>query len=144
MQKICSQHNDMDYSCLYTAKMAKKSRPIIPVTWYLREWMDTLGVRQKDMMELADWSKTTASLLYNCRQDMNADLLKAAANALNRQPYELLIEPAEAFRIIRHRQEVEQEALRLVKEKNIDFKPISPEHNEPIDKGKKKNGRKFG
>lgn len=101
--------------------MAKRSRPVIPVTWYLREWMDALGVRQSDMVREAGWSKTTASLLYNCQQDMNVELLKSAAVALNRQPYELLMPPEDAFQIIRHRQEIEREALRLVADRKVEF-----------------------
>lgn len=103
--------------------MAKRSRPVIPVTWYLREWMDALGVRQSDMIREAGWSKTTASLLYNCQQDMNVDLLKSAAAALKRRPYELLMPPEEAFQIIRYRQEVEREALRLVSERQLGYTP---------------------
>lgn len=124
--------------------MAKRSRPVIPVSWFLREWMDTLGVRQKDMMERADWSKTTASLLYNCQQDMNVDLLKSAARALNRQPYELLMPPAEAFRIIRHRQEVEEEALRLVAEKRLDYQtePSNLSGDFGFDDDRNDNGRR--
>jgi transcriptional regulator with XRE-family HTH domain len=87
------------------------------VTWFLKEWMDALGVRQADMVREAGWSKTTASLLYNCQQDMNVDLLKSAAVALKRQPYELLMPPEDAFQIIRHRQEIEREALRLVSDR---------------------------
>lgn len=101
--------------------MAKRSRPVIPVTWYLTEWMDALGVRQADMVREAGWSKTTASLLYNRQQDMNVDLLKSAAAALKRKPYELLMPPEDAFQIIRHRQEIQREALRLVGEPRQDF-----------------------
>lgn len=114
--------NDTLARGLYYANMARKSRPVIPVTWYLREWMDTLDVRQSDMVREAGWSKTTASLLYNCQQDMNVDLLKSAAAALHRKPYELLMPPEDAFRAIRHQQEVEREALRLVSEKHVAFK----------------------
>ncbi len=99
--------------------MAKNTRPRIPVTWYLREWMDTLGVNQAYMVKEAGWSKTTASLLYNCQQDMNVDLLKSAAFALKREPYELLMRPEDAFQIIRHRQEIEREALRLVETRRV-------------------------
>ncbi len=101
--------------------MAKRTRPVIPVTWYLREWMDTLGVNQSFMVREAGWSKTTASLLYNCQQDMNVDLLKSAAAALKREPYELLMPPEDAFQIIRHRQEIEREALRLVSDRQAKF-----------------------
>lgn len=81
--------------------------------------MDTLGVNQAYMIREAGWSKTTASLLYNCQQDMNVDLLKSAAAALKREPYELLMPPEDAFQIIRHRQEVEREALRLVETRRV-------------------------
>jgi hypothetical protein len=101
--------------------MAKRTRPVIPVTWYLKEWMDTLGVNQSYMVREAGWSKTTASLLYNCQQDMNVDLLKSAATALKREPYELLMPPEDAFQIIRHRQEIQREALRLVSDRKADF-----------------------
>lgn len=101
--------------------MAKRSRPIIPVTWYLKEWMDTLGVNQAHMVREAGWSKTTASLLYNCQQDMNVDLLKSAAAALKREPFELLMPPEDAFQIIRHRQEIEREALRLVADRQLEL-----------------------
>lgn len=99
--------------------MAKRTRPVIPVTWYLKEWMDTLGVNQAYMVREAGWSKTTASHAYNCQIDMNVDLLKSAAVALKREPYELLMPPEDAFQIIRHRQEVEREALRLVETRRV-------------------------
>ena len=120
--KVCNRHNDTIFSSLYRANMAKRSRPVIQVTWYLTEWMDALNVRQRDMMERAGWSKTTASLLYNRQQDMNVELLKAAAVALNRETWELLMPPEEAFRIIRHRREVQEEALRLVAEQTQAFR----------------------
>ena len=99
--------------------MAKAKLPVIPVTWFLKEWMDTLGVNQAYMVREAGWSKTTASHLYNCQKDMNANLLKSAAAALKREPYELLMRPEDAFQIIRHRQEIEREALRLVETRRV-------------------------
>jgi transcriptional regulator with XRE-family HTH domain len=128
-KKVCNQHNDTRRDSFYNANMAKRSRPTIKVTWFLREWMLALGVRQRDMIERAGWSKTTASLLYNCQQDMNVELLKSAAIALNRQTYELLLPPEEAFRIIRHRQEVEKEALRLVSQGKTDYSTITDDLN---------------
>lgn len=133
--KVCAPRNDTKWLRFYTANMPKKSRPIIAVTWYLREWMDSLGVRQKDMMDRTGWSKTTASLLYNCQQDMNPELLRAAAAALNRKTYELLMPPAEAFRIIRHRQVVEDEALRLVAEQPSRYIPEPPDLTGPKSEG---------
>lgn len=83
--------------------MAKKSRPIIDIGWFLPEWMDTLRVRQADMVERAGWSKTTASLLYNRQQDYSPRLIDEAAHALNIARYELLLHPEDAFAIRRMR-----------------------------------------
>ena len=61
-----------------------RSRPRITVGWYLPEWMDTLRVNQAQMIERTGWSKTTASLLYNCQQDYNPALVTSAAAAKTR------------------------------------------------------------
>jgi hypothetical protein len=103
-----------------------KTRPVIPVGWFLREWMDSLHVDQATMMREAGWSKTTASLLYNCQQDYNPNLVKAASHALKIREFELLLPPGEAFHIRRLRQAVEEEhQLRAVSEKQIPFIPAT-------------------
>lgn len=102
-----------------------RTRPRISVGWFLREWMDTLQVRQADMIELAGWSKTTASLLYNCQQDYNPELVRTAAVALNIEPWELLMPPELAMQIRRLRQAVDREVQLRVAEDNASFKPAS-------------------
>ena len=105
-----------------------KTRPVIPVGWFLREWMDELRVNQALMMKDAGWSKTTASLLYNRQQDYNPDLVAAAANALRIAPFELFLLPEEAFHIRRLRAAVDDEyKLRAVADKRSTFKPAPPE-----------------
>lgn len=95
-----------------------RTRPRLPVGWFLREWMDTLHVRQADMVERAGWSKTTASLLYNCQQDYNPELVRSAADALNVEPWELLMPPELAMQIRRLRQAVDREVqLRAAEER---------------------------
>lgn len=69
--------------------------------WFLREWMDTLGVRQRDMIERCDWSKATASQLYNGVQDYSPKVVAEAAAALNVEPWELLMQPDRAMAIRR-------------------------------------------
>jgi len=104
-----------------------KTRPVIPVGWFLREWMDTLNVNQAAMVRDAGWSKTTASHLYNCQQDFNPELVRAAAQALKIREFELFLPPDEAFHIRRLRQAVEEEhQLRAVADKRIPFKPAEP------------------
>lgn len=132
--KVCAGHNDPNSRSFYDANMSR-TRPVIQVGWYLREWMDTLGVNQAQMIERTDWSKTTASHLYNCRQDYNPALVKAAARALNIRDFELFMPPEEAFHIRRLRQAVEEEhRLRAI--------PTDPPVNDPNDGHEKNPGRR--
>lgn len=94
-----------------------RTRPILDVGWYLTEWMDTLRVRQTDMMRLTGWSKTTASLLYNRQQDYNPELVKTAAAALQIAPWELLMPPAEAMALRRLR----DAGLAIAADTRVDF-----------------------
>lgn len=103
-----------------------KSRPRLPVGWFLREWMDTLMVRQADMIDRAGWSKTTASLLYNCQQDYNPDLVRSAAQALNIEQWELLMPPELAMQIRRLRAAVDREVQLRAAEEGPPFKPADP------------------
>lgn len=103
-----------------------RSRPRIPVGWFLREWMDTLRVRQADMIERAGWSKTTASLLYNCQQDYNPELVRSASIALNIEPWELLMPPELAMQIRRLRAAVDTEVQLRAADHRQDFTPADP------------------
>lgn len=83
--------------------MARRGIPKRPVTWYLREWMEAVGLTgrgsQARMMELTGWSKATMSQLYNGTQDYSPKVLEEAAMALNAEPFELLIPPDRAMRM---------------------------------------------
>ena len=72
--------------------------------WYLREWMLMLGKSQADMCRLCDWSKGTASQLYNNKQDYSPRIVAAAAAALNVEPFELLMRPERAMALRRQRE----------------------------------------
>lgn len=80
-----------------------RTRPKQTVAWHLAAWMDALRVSQADMIERAGWSKTTASLLYNSRQDLSSKLIAEAAQALNLAPFELFMLPEEAMALRRLR-----------------------------------------
>jgi hypothetical protein len=120
--KVCRRHNDTNLQSFYIANMAR-SRPAIPVGWYLTEWMDTLHVRQSEMIRRTGWSKTTTSLLYNRQQDYNPELVRAAAIALNLAQWELLMPPAEAMALRR----VRSNALAIAAEDRSSFTPAPPE-----------------
>lgn len=89
------------------------TRPKQNVAWHLAEWMQTLRATQADMMERAGWSKTTASLLYNCRQDLSSKLVFEAAQALSIEPFELFMRPEQAMTLRRLR----DDAIRIAADK---------------------------
>ena len=97
--------------------MARRGIPT-QINWYLREWMDHLGVNQAEMVRRTDWSKASASQLYNNKQDYSPKVVNEAAIALNVAPYELLMKPETAMALRRLR----QDALRVVE----DAKQLEP------------------
>ena len=70
--------------------------------------MDHLGVRQRDMVERCDWSKATASQIYNGVQDFSPRIVLEAATALNVEPFELLMPPERAMALRRLRASAEE------------------------------------
>ena len=87
--------------------MARRGIPKGSVHWYIREWMDTLGVRQAEMCRRTGWSKASASQIYNGVQDYSPTIVRQAAIALNVADYELLMKPEEAMAIRRLRASAE-------------------------------------
>lgn len=51
---------------------------------------------QAKMMDLTGWSRATMSQLYNGKQDYSPEILRTAAEALQVEPYELLMRPEKA------------------------------------------------
>lgn len=83
--------------------MARRGVPT-QINWYLKEWMDLLGVNQAEMVRRTDWSKATASQLYNNKQDYSPKLVNEAAKALNIERHELLMKPERAMALRRQRE----------------------------------------
>lgn len=102
--------NDFRRRFSHNRNMARRGIPKGPVNWYLREWMDMLGVKQRDMIEKAGWSKATASQLYNGIQDYSPKVVNEAAQALNVAPFELLMRPEQAMAYRR----IREDALRVI------------------------------
>lgn len=67
--------------------------------WYLSEWANRLGVRQKDAIDKLGWSKAQASDLFTGKQRYTQDLVDQVAAWLQLAPYELLMSPDDAFAI---------------------------------------------
>jgi transcriptional regulator with XRE-family HTH domain len=73
--------------------------------------MAAKGIKtQAEMMRLTEWSKATMSQLYNGVQDFSPKILKEASDALQVEPFELLMLPERAMALRRLR----QDALRVV------------------------------
>jgi transcriptional regulator with XRE-family HTH domain len=89
--------NDTKTHSSHNANMARRGDARGRIDWFLKEWMDTLGVRQADMQRLAGWSKATASQLYTGVQSYSPKVVNEAALALNVKPYELLMRPEDAM-----------------------------------------------
>lgn len=65
--------------------------------WYLAEWLDTLQMKQADLVRLTDWDKRKASFLVSGKQPYKREDVNEAAFALNVQPFELLMPPDRAM-----------------------------------------------
>jgi len=107
----------------------RKSKPPRQLShhWYLAEWAERLGVRQKDAVEKLGWSKAQASDLFTGKQRYTADLVDEVSIWLRLQPYELLMAPDDALAI----REIHKSASRIAP---VAFTPIptrKPEEAEP-------------
>jgi hypothetical protein len=124
--------NDFARAVSHNATMARRGDARGRVDWFLKDWMDTLGVRQVDMQHLAGWSPATASQLYNGVQSYSPKIVKEAAAALNLSEYELLMRPHDAM------------ALRKLKGAALHIAEATRDWQEPIalEDLTKKAGRK--
>lgn len=95
--------NDFLCRVSHNRNMGRRGVPT-QVNWYLREWMDLLGVNQAEMIRRTDWSKASMSQLYNNKQDYSPKLVNEAALALNVEPFELLMKPERAMALRRQRE----------------------------------------
>ena len=69
--------------------------------WYLKEWMKTLGKRQKDFVKDLDWNPARISLMMRCKQQYTRDAVNEVADYLNLEPFELLMDPERAMALRR-------------------------------------------
>lgn len=79
------------------AKYWRTSYNLIVLDWYINEWLKTLQVSQADLVRLTDYPKAKVSDLCTGKQRYNRDILNDVAAALNIEPFELLMHPADAM-----------------------------------------------
>jgi transcriptional regulator with XRE-family HTH domain len=65
--------------------------------WHLRDWMEHFGKRQAALVNELGWDKATASFIWNSKQPYRRKLVNEIATWLGIEPYELLMQPADAL-----------------------------------------------
>ena len=78
--------------------------------WYLREWFETQGLKQNDLVTKLDYPKNTANRLWHSVQPYRRDFVEAVADLLNIAPFELLMPPADAMALRRLRSAIAEVA----------------------------------
>jgi hypothetical protein len=79
------------------ARYRRVSYNLIVLDWYLKEWLAATDTSQAELGRLTDYPKAKVSDLANGKQRYNRDILNDVAKALNIQPFELLMHPADAM-----------------------------------------------
>ena len=79
------------------AKYRCVSYNLIVLDWYLKEWLAATETSQAELVRRTDYPKAKVSDLVTGKQRYNRDILNDIANALNLQPFELLMHPADAM-----------------------------------------------
>lgn len=90
------------------ARKVPPSRSVEP-DWFLREWMDTLEVRQTDLIRETGWAKSRVSEIVNGKTDYYREIVNTLASVLKIHPWELLMLPEEAHHIKRLRAMLDEE-----------------------------------
>lgn len=63
---------------------------------YIREWMESVGLKQADLVKKLGWSKAKANSVWHGDQRYNEDMLNEVSLLVNARPRELLMHPADA------------------------------------------------
>jgi transcriptional regulator with XRE-family HTH domain len=82
---------------LGNAKYRRVSYNLIVLDWYLKDWLKSTGTSQAELGRRTDYPKAKVSDLVTGKQRYNRDILNDVARALNIEPYELLMHPADAM-----------------------------------------------
>jgi hypothetical protein len=65
--------------------------------WYLREWFETAGLKQFDLVTKLDYQRASAHKLWHGLQPYRRDHVDEISALLNIRPFELLMHPDEAM-----------------------------------------------
>lgn len=120
--------------------MPRKAAPpkAVGPDWYLPEWMETLHVRQADIVAATEWPKSRVSEIVSGKTSYYREIVNELSRVLNIQPYELLMHPEQANAIKRQR----ADALRIAAEERQEWRGFEPER--PDDDGRLRPKRAGG
>jgi transcriptional regulator with XRE-family HTH domain len=93
--KSLGTRNDLTSAFAY----AKRMKP--HQDWYLREWLQSSGKKQADVVNDLDWNKARVSLMLSGKQQYTRDAINEISDWLHIRPHELLMHPDEAYRLRR-------------------------------------------
>lgn len=79
--------------------------------------MDSLRLKQIDLIEATGWDKRKVSFLYTGRQPYNRETVNQLATVLNIEPFELLMHPDDAMALRRLR----ESAIRIAAEQKREY-----------------------
>lgn len=85
--------------------------------WYLKQWLKAKGVNQQWVADELGLQKSKLSRKATGATAYTREDINAISALLNIQPWELLMDPADAAEIMRLRAAVRKEAVRLVHSK---------------------------
>lgn len=105
--------------------MPKRSAPAVEV-WYLRDWFETVGLKQHDLVTRLDYQTTTAWRLWHGVQPARADHIADIAGLLQIEPWDLLMHPDEAMKLRRMRATIAEAAGQTGPRTSLpDFRPAA-------------------
>ena len=87
--------------------------------WYLPHWIAATGTAQADLVRRTDYPKSKMSMLVNGQRKYHRDDVNDLAQALNIEPFELLMHPDDAMRIRRLR----ETALSIAADTAVTYRP---------------------
>lgn len=75
---------------------------------YIREWMQSVGLKQTDLVKQLGWSKAKANAVWHGQQRYNEDMLDDVSRLVNASVFELLLPPETAHSLRRIQQTARQ------------------------------------
>ena len=92
--------NDMKAARIYKLPMPRKAANSATFDWYLVDWMAAKKINQAEMARQCGWSKATMHDIYHGTTAFYRDILVTAAAALMIEPFQLLLPPERAYKMM--------------------------------------------